>query len=64
MTWFGIATYELNGRAATGLAVGNMLYDAQAVLKQTASAAPLADVGTLIAGWEAGGAATVERLEA
>lgn len=64
MIWFGIATYELNGRTATGLAVGDKLYDAHAALKQTAPLAPLADVGTLIAGWEAGGAATVERLEA
>ncbi|MFL9888675.1 fumarylacetoacetate hydrolase family protein [Paraburkholderia agricolaris] len=64
MTWFGIATYELNGRTATGLAVGDKLYDAQAVLEQSASALPFADVGALIAGWEADGAATVERLEA
>lgn len=63
MTWFGIATYELNGRRAIGLAVGGQLYDARAALKQTASDAPLADVGELIAAWETQGAGAVERFE-
>ncbi|PRX28480.1 2-keto-4-pentenoate hydratase/2-oxohepta-3-ene-1,7-dioic acid hydratase in catechol pathway [Paraburkholderia sp. BL18I3N2] len=63
MTWFGIATYELNGCSGTGLAVGGKLYDAHAALNQIAPEAPLADVGTLIARWETDGAAVVERLE-
>jgi 2-keto-4-pentenoate hydratase/2-oxohepta-3-ene-1,7-dioic acid hydratase in catechol pathway len=65
VTWFGIATYESNGRRATGLAVGDALYDARAALKQgatTASGAEFGDVGSLIAGWESDGAAIVERF--
>ncbi|MCA3823145.1 MAG: FAA hydrolase family protein, partial [Burkholderia sp.] len=34
MIWFGIATYELNGRVAAGLAMEGALYDAQAVLQR------------------------------
>ncbi|CAG4922992.1 fumarylacetoacetate hydrolase family protein [Paraburkholderia saeva] len=64
MTWFGIATYELNGRTAAGLAVGDALYDAQAVLRETAAAALPGDLDALIAGWEGAGAAAVERLGA
>ncbi|WP_144142839.1 fumarylacetoacetate hydrolase family protein [Paraburkholderia sp. BCC1884] len=63
MTWFGIATYELNGHRAMGLAVGGRLYDAHAALKQTASDATLTEVGALIAAWEQEGAAIVERFE-
>ena len=63
MTWFGIATYELNGRTAAGLVVGDALYDAQAVLRRTPGIG-LPAVGALIAGWETGGAAACERFEA
>ncbi|OAJ61430.1 5-oxopent-3-ene-1,2,5-tricarboxylate decarboxylase [Paraburkholderia ginsengiterrae] len=63
MTWFGIATYELNGRRAAGLAVGDRLYDAQAALKRVAGDAPLADLGALIAGWATHGAAAVDQFE-
>ena len=62
MTWFGIATYELNGHCATGLAVGGRLYDARAALGQLDAQALPADVGALIAGWETDGAAVVERF--
>ncbi|HEX7909636.1 MAG TPA: fumarylacetoacetate hydrolase family protein [Paraburkholderia sp.] len=63
MTWFGIATYELNGRRAAGLAVGGKLYDAHAAFKHVAGDAPLADLGALIAGWATHGAAAVEQFE-
>ncbi|HZZ09696.1 MAG TPA: fumarylacetoacetate hydrolase family protein [Paraburkholderia sp.] len=66
MTWFGIATYELNGRIATGLAVGEALYDALDVLKalSASQSAALAGLGTLIADWASSGAAAVESFEA
>jgi 2,4-didehydro-3-deoxy-L-rhamnonate hydrolase len=63
VTWFGIATYELNGRRAAGLAVGGKLYDAHAALKHVDQDAPLADLDALIAGWATHGAAAVERFE-
>jgi len=63
VTWFGIATYESNGRRATGLVVAGKLYDAQAALEHIAPNGPLADLGTLIAGWETESTGTLEGLE-
>jgi len=60
---FGIASYELNGRVAAGLSVGDALYDMQTVLKQaTGDAAPV-DVDALVRGWDQNGAAAVKQFE-
>ena len=63
MIWFAIATYELNGRIAAGLAVDGALYDAQAALAQTGGPDVPLDVDALIAGWDAQSAATLAALE-
>jgi 2,4-didehydro-3-deoxy-L-rhamnonate hydrolase len=64
VTWFAIATYELNGRVAAGLAVEGALYDAQAALAQTGADSndPVLDVDALIAGWDGRSAATLAAL--
>jgi 2,4-didehydro-3-deoxy-L-rhamnonate hydrolase len=64
VTWFAIATYELNGRVAAGLAVDGALYDAQAALAQTGADSndPVPDVDALIAGWDGRSAATLAAL--
>ena len=64
MIWFGIATYELNGRVAAGLAMEGALYDAQAVLQRAGGGDAPLDVDTLVADWPLRGAQTVARLEA
>lgn len=64
MIRFGIASYELNGRAAVGLSVGDALYDAQTVLKQVSGNAAPIDVDALIRGWDQNGAAAVQQFEA
>lgn len=67
MNWFGIATY-MAGAGSTaprmGLVVDNVVYDAQAAVQAvTPATQPLpADLGALLAGWEAS-AATLQALE-
>ncbi|RDU96706.1 fumarylacetoacetate hydrolase family protein [Trinickia dinghuensis] len=63
MIWFAIATYELNGRVAGGLAVNGALYDAQAALARTGGPDVPLDVDGLVAGWDARSAATLAALE-
>jgi 2,4-didehydro-3-deoxy-L-rhamnonate hydrolase len=68
--WFAIATYELDGRVAAGLAVDGALYDVQALLARSGgldggleggAAAPL-DLDTLVTHWAQQGDATVAVL--
>jgi len=61
---FGIASYEMNGRVAAGLSVGDALYDMQTVLKQATGATTPIDVDALVRDWDKSGAAAVQQFEA
>ncbi|EJE49515.1 2-keto-4-pentenoate hydratase/2-oxohepta-3-ene-1,7-dioic acid hydratase [Acidovorax sp. CF316] len=67
MNWFGIATY-MAGTGSTaprmGLVVDNAVYDAQTAVQAVTPAAPPmpAELGALLAGWDAS-AATLQSLE-
>ncbi|WP_028227940.1 fumarylacetoacetate hydrolase family protein [Paraburkholderia ferrariae] len=62
MIWFAIATYEQDGRVATGLAVEGALYDAQALLERTGGAQAPLGLDALMARWPAEGDAAVAGL--
>ena len=64
MTWFGIATYELNGSTALGLAVDGVLYDAKTLLRQTTSFYLHDELGELISDWQGAGGVAVAGLTA
>lgn len=64
MISFGIASYEMNGRVAAGLSVGDALYDMQTVLKQATGATTPIDVDALVRDWDKSGAAAVQQFEA
>jgi len=64
VTWFGIATYELNGSTALGLAVNGVLYDARTLLRQTTSFYLHDDLGALISDWQGAGGVAVAGLTA
>jgi 2,4-diketo-3-deoxy-L-fuconate hydrolase len=61
---FGIASYEMNGRVAAGLSVGDALYDMQTVLKEATGDTTPIDVDALVRDWDQSGAAAVQQFEA
>lgn len=64
MISFGIASYEMNGRVAAGLSVGDALYDMQTVLKEATGDTTPIDVDALVRDWDQSGAAAVQQFEA
>ena len=64
MISFGIASYEMNGRVAAGLSVGDALYDMQTVLKQATGVTTPIAVDALVRDWDKSGAAAVQQFEA